>query len=619
MSIIFPNVSKIKTNLGSLNLPETLSYYFVNKMVNAFIMFNRPVKEVKTKEDAIIIFEENLSLKPDEYDLKVDDKIYISYGTDSGAFYAIQSLKQLINVNTVQHVEIHDQPVTKVRGFMLDISRNKVAKTETIKSIIDLMADLKMNHLELYVEGFSFEYKTFKDYLIDDGYVTLEEYLELEKYANDRFIDFVPNQNGFGHMTEWLEKEELKSLAVCPDGINLWGRWRKPSTLNPLNEGSVELVKKMYADMIPHMKSKYFNMNFDEPFELGKGYTEGYKPEDVYVDFLNKVYPEVKKYNKIPLMWGDVLVRHPHKWDELPKDMIFVDWGYDAPYSFANHAKLLKEKGVKFMCAPGSTSWSSFLGRYLDWYENIKNAIDAVYDYQGEGVLLTDWGDFGHLQFWSVTLAPLIYTGLYSWSHKEGTILKVRDYLNRYLNDKKDIIGDMILDLNHYSRYDVDYAGNGSRSFYTFMWASVAIYEAKSLGITPLEYFKNKCYNTRISYEKFKLMDGLFDYSLKNFGLLELDSNAKLRLVVDELKQTILTLKMIIRLSLSLNEDIDLEDRIKHLDFILENKDEELENQEKLWLVRNKSGGLETSINHLKEFFDFVVEMKNYLENKKIN
>ena len=31
MSIIFPNVSKIKTNLGSLNLPETLSYYFVNK------------------------------------------------------------------------------------------------------------------------------------------------------------------------------------------------------------------------------------------------------------------------------------------------------------------------------------------------------------------------------------------------------------------------------------------------------------------------------------------------------------------------------------------------------------------------------------------------------------
>ena len=97
-------------------------------------------------------------------------------------------------------------------------------------------------------------------------------------------------------MEAWLEKEKVKDLAICPNGINLWGRWRRPSTLNPLNPGSLDLVKKMYADMIPYTKSKYFNMDFDEPFELSKGLPEGEDVEEVYLDFVEKVYNEIKKY-----------------------------------------------------------------------------------------------------------------------------------------------------------------------------------------------------------------------------------------------------------------------------------------------------------------------------------
>lgn len=616
MNIIFPNVSQMKTFPGEYNCSNPLNIFFIDDLVNAFILFDKEYFITENKELADIIFKKNDNLIPESYKIKVDEKIFIEYSTDSGAFYAVQTLKQIFIYNSVPKLEIYDEPKTKIRGFMLDISRNKVASLETIKSLIDLMANLKMNHLELYVEGFSFEYQSFTQYLEKDSYITLDEYFELEKYANDRYIDFVPNQNGFGHMTDWLKQEDLKDLAVCPDGINMWGRWRKPSTLNPLNDGSLELVKKMYADMLPHTKSQYFNMNFDEPFELGYGLTEGMIPEDLYCSFLNKAYKEVKKYNKTPLMWGDVLVRHPEKWEEIPKDMVFIDWGYDAAYSFSSHAKLLSDKKVKFMCAPGSTSWCSFFGRYLDWYENIKNAIDACYDYSGEGVVLTDWGDFGHLQFWSVTLAPLMFMGLYSWSHKEGTILKVRDYLNMYLHDKKQIIGDIILDLNHYSRYDLDYAGNGSRSFYTFMWASASIVEAKRLNIEPYEYFASKCKYSYLSYEKFIMMDNLFNTNIEYLNLLD-NKNEELYLVCEELKQTSMIMKMIIRLSVSLNNDISLNERRAYLDFILENKQEYLENQKRLWLKRNKSGGLDTSLSNLYSFFELVENQKLYLQNKE--
>ena len=54
------------------------------------------------------------------------------------------------------------EPDLKIRGFMLDISRNKVAKISTIKYIIDIMSDLKMNHFELYVEGLIDDYVMYR-------------------------------------------------------------------------------------------------------------------------------------------------------------------------------------------------------------------------------------------------------------------------------------------------------------------------------------------------------------------------------------------------------------------------------------------------------------------------
>ena len=134
------------------------------------------------------------------------------------------------------------------------------------------------------------------------------------------------------------------------------GTHRAPSTLNPLDERSVELVKKMYQDMLPISNSKYFNMNFDEPFELGKGKSAEYCKQhglgNCYVDFVLKAYQEIKKYNKQPLIWGDVLLKHPEVLHRLPEDMIFIDWGYDGNYPFSKNLQVIANHNIKFMTAP---------------------------------------------------------------------------------------------------------------------------------------------------------------------------------------------------------------------------------------------------------------------------
>ena len=156
----------------------------------------------------------------------------------------------------------------------------------------------------------------------------------------------------------------------------------------------------MYKDMLPYSNSKYFNMNFDEPFELGKGKSkEAVEKEglgNVYIDFVLKAYEEVKKYNKTPMIWGDVLINHPELLHRLPEEMLFIDWGYDANYPFNRHLKQLSDLNIKFLAAPATTSWCSFLGRTNDWWENIQNACVYTHVHGGEGVIVTDWGDFGH-------------------------------------------------------------------------------------------------------------------------------------------------------------------------------------------------------------------------------
>lgn len=68
-------------------------------------------------------------------------------------------------------------------------------------------------------------------------------------------------------------------------------------------------------------------MNFDEPYELGHGKSwkkvQETSIEEVYIEYFNILADDVRKYNKIPMLWGDVLVKHPEKFQNFLK-MLFL-------------------------------------------------------------------------------------------------------------------------------------------------------------------------------------------------------------------------------------------------------------------------------------------------------
>jgi len=86
------------------------------------------------------------SLAPEEYRLLVDrDGVSLRSSTDEGLFRAVTSLHQLLRRTggTLPFMRIEDAPVLPRRGYMLDISRGRMPRVETIKGMIDFLAALK--------------------------------------------------------------------------------------------------------------------------------------------------------------------------------------------------------------------------------------------------------------------------------------------------------------------------------------------------------------------------------------------------------------------------------------------------------------------------------------------
>lgn len=578
----------------------------IGKVENAFspLLF-RHYKDMILSDDSsqtILEIRQDLSIEnEEEYHLIIqEDRIQIISKTEKAAFYGLVTLKQLQSEQIIETQDIKDKPDLEVRGLMLDISRAKVLNVSSIKKIIDLIAELKYNHLELYVEGFSYEYKNIKEALADKNYLTQEEYLEVEKYAIEKYIDFVPNQNGFGHMSDWLALDKFKELAECPDGFEIWGSKRPPSTLDPTNPKSFELVKQMYEEMIPFTKSKYFNMNFDEPYELGQGKSKQEclktSTEDVYIEYLEKLANVVRKYNKTPMIWGDVLVKHPDKISKLSKDIVFIDWGYNKAYDFVNHAKMLEELKVKYLLAPGTSTWSSITGRFIDMKETIENSTCSSKKYHGLGILLTDWGDMGHLQYLPSSYLGFIYGAMLSWS--SGTIEDAEKYLAIILNDET--LAKVIVELSHYHELEGEYRDYGTRLFASIMWA-----EHGRRQDDKVNFFLNRMKSNIISYEAVQKLHDLF---IQEKNKLQ---NAKECLEKDEIKNAILLLETLLDINERLHSYLD--NCIVNFDEPIKNLEKYLENHKKLWLARNIKEGYAFSANRI----NWLIEMLMCLDRKE--
>ncbi len=372
---------------------------------------------------------------PQGYTLTITPRgIFIVAGTPAGAFYGAVTLIQILQQSEGQLPLLHlsDWPDFPHRGVLLDISRNKVPTMETLFNLVDRLAAWKINQFQLYTEH-TFAYQNHPEVWAGASPVTGEEILALDAYCRDRFIELVPNQNSFGHMRRWLVHERYRPLAECPEGCDTgapeWGYFEEPFTLCPEDPGGLELVRSLIDELLPHFSSRQFNAGCDETVDLGRGRSRATVAQRgkgrVYLDFLLKIYREVKARGFSMQFWGDIIMNYPELIPELPRSLIALEWGYEADHPFDRHGARFAAAGIPFYVCPGTSSWNSIAGRTDNALENLRNAAKNGLKHGAIGYLITDWGDNGHWQPLPVSYPGFVYGAALAWGYEANRNMDV--------------------------------------------------------------------------------------------------------------------------------------------------------------------------------------------------
>jgi hypothetical protein len=417
---------------------------------------------------------------PQGYKLTISsERISIIAQEPAGLFYGVQTLRQILGHSsssqtgvTAPTLRIDDWPDFPNRGVMLDISRDKVPTMEAIYDLVDQLARVKINQFQLYMEH-TFAYRSHPLVWADASPVTGEEILALDAYCRERFIELVPNQNMFGHLHRWLEHPEYIHLAEAPDGAQTpWGYFCEgPFSISPAVPESLDLIRSMLNELLPHFSSRQVNIGGDETYDLGQGRSKALVEErgssQVYLDFLLKIYREVDARGRTMQVWGDIIMENPELALQLPRDVVALEWGYEADHPFAEHCAIFSASGIPYYVCPGVSDWNTVGGRTENAIGNLQNAAQNGLRNGAAGYLITEWGDNGHWQPLPTAYLGFYYGAALAWNQAGSWDLDIPDALNRHaFQDVNGVMGRVAYDLGNVYTLMTDRPHNSTPLFH---------------------------------------------------------------------------------------------------------------------------------------------------------
>jgi hexosaminidase len=523
---------------------------------------------------------------PQGYQLSVTPAgITIKAHDPAGIFYGVCTLNQILSqleTPTLPGVHILDWPDFPARGVMLDISRDKVYTQQTLYDLVDLLASWKYNQLQLYTEH-TFAYQRHPKPWANASPMTGQEILELDAYCRQRQVELVPNQNAFGHMARWLNLDDYAHIAETTGEFPTpWGIEKGPFSLAPEHPGSLALVRELLDELLPHFSSRMVNVGADETHDIGHGQSRDSVAKlgegRVYLNFLLKLYEEVSRRGFTMQFWGDIVNLHPELVPELPRDMIAMPWGYEADHPFDIESARMAAAGLPFYVCPGTSTWTSLAGRTTNALGNLLNAAENGKKYGAAGYLNTDWGDRGHWQVLPVSYMGFAAGAAYSWSLETNRAIDLPSALSLHaFKDPSGVMGRLAYDLGNVYTASPIQIQNGTIMFWALQWSLEDIAAYPQASTEPFD----RC---QAALDKVTPLLGTDRMTRPDAELVRREFANTIRLMQHACR----------RGSLAINRHIDGKPDL-HRDM-----QEIITEYEKLWLARNRPGGLKDSVARLR-------------------
>ncbi len=436
-------------------------------------------------------------LAHEAYRLVVDESGVQLRGGDAAALaYGLRTLAQWLHLgrserDSVPGVRIHDAPDFPERGVMLDVARDKRPTLATLEQLLEQLASWKVNRVQLYMEA-DFAYAGAHEVTAHRSPYTADELRALDAFAAARHIELVPNQQSFGHLHDWLRHPRWNDLSEVPEGVDHpFSRVREPFSLAAEDPRALEFLGGLYDQLLPCFRSRTVNVGLDETFDLGEGRSRAACERDgkakVYLRFLKHVHGLVAERGHRMQFWGDIVLEEPDGIAELPGDAVALVWGYEADFPFEERLARFAESGLEFQVCPGTSSWNSFGGRVTNALGNLQKAAREARRHGARGLLVTEWGDRGHLQPWPTAFLGFAVGAAAAWNVdavQAADLERARGWLDDWVfEDEARVLGRALIELGRVTDVLGDDCNNGHALFFAHTFAHEPFPHARVVGV----------------------------------------------------------------------------------------------------------------------------------------
>ncbi len=357
---------------------------------------------------------------PQRYRLVISPTlIEIAAGADAGAYYAIQTLREMfaVHVRSLPCCQIEDWPDFPRRGVYHDISRGKIPTVATLKALVERLARWKINELLLFVAGV-FEFQRHPAIGAGFSRLTARDVLELQDHCKLHHVRLIGSMATFSHMGGILSLPQYRHLGEMyhPDE-----KKRQPSgTLYPGDPKSLRFVEELYEEFVPLFEAGDFHVCGDEAYDLGQGRSKARARRigvgHVYLEFMLKLRKLCRGHGKAMNAWGDMVLHHTEIFPDIPKDVVLYNWDFFKGGNYLRRTHEFAEAGVPFMVCPSACAFQSHGGRILRSMRSITSFAEEGRRHGAIGMLCTDWGDYGHRNPLGVSLHGFAFSGAVAWN-----------------------------------------------------------------------------------------------------------------------------------------------------------------------------------------------------------
>ena len=268
----------------------------VSDYLKLYIKENYQVSFTPQKESKKIVFTSNDTISNEEgYELKIEENsILITSKNSKGAFYAVQSLLQLMPIKSnglaiaIPCLELQDEPQFKYRGMHLDVGRHFFS-VDFIKKYIDLMARLKMNTFHWHLtedQGWRIEIKKYpklqeiaafrnetlvghynnQPHQFDGkkygGFYTQEQIKEVVAYANTRQVTIIPEIEMPGHSQAAIAA--YPALGCTGEQVEVATKWGVFDEVYCPKESTFKFLEDVIDEVVTLFPGKYIHIGGDE-------------------------------------------------------------------------------------------------------------------------------------------------------------------------------------------------------------------------------------------------------------------------------------------------------------------------------------------------------------------